>query len=132
MEFSETRTLRSETPWGELALQLRGGPRGGAALILDGAFLMDSDAAESERRLARRGLEVWAATSGGAASAEQGRHSAPCRVLVAGLGLGLTLRALLADPRVGRVEVVELLAPLVAWNRGALAGLNASKHANDD
>lgn len=44
------------------------------------------------------------------------------RVLVAGLGMGFTLRAVL--DRVGiqaRVSVVELLADVVRWNRGPLA-----------
>jgi hypothetical protein len=46
------------------------------------------------------------------------------RVLVAGLGLGITLKALLESPAVGAVDVVEILPPVVAWNRGPLAILN--------
>src|ERR671933_67699 len=39
------------------------------------------------------------------------------RVVVRGLGLGYTTSTLLADPRVSRVDVVELHAPLVEWLR---------------
>jgi len=96
-------------------LQLRRDPPG-ASLILAGAFLMDSDLAASERELARRGLD--------ALQAVRGARGAQCVVLVAGLGLGLTLRELLTLPGVGRVDVVEIFGPLVAWNRGPLAALN--------
>jgi spermidine synthase len=41
-------------------------------------------------------------------------------VLVAGLGLGFTLRAVLADPRVEQVTVVELEPALVEWLRSGL------------
>jgi spermidine synthase len=49
-----------------------------------------------------------------------GRHPAPGRVLVGGLGLGYTLAALLADPRVARVDVVEIEPLLVKWLRAGL------------
>ncbi|MCK4412267.1 MAG: hypothetical protein KAY32_01860 [Candidatus Eisenbacteria sp.] len=126
MEPFETRSLRAQTPWGELALQLRSAPHPGAALILDGAFLMDSDAAESERRLAQRGLAVWEGRRAHQGpDVQEGSRSQPgCRVMVAGLGLGLTLRALLAQPGVARVDVVELFPQVVAWNRRELAELN--------
>jgi spermidine synthase len=130
MEPQETRTLRAETPHGELALQLRGGARPGAALILDGAFLMDSDAAESERQLARRGLAAWKARRTGAPRISRGPAEAGCRVLVAGLGLGLSLRALLAEPGVARVTVVECFPEVVAWNRRELAVLNGGALAD--
>jgi spermidine synthase len=48
------------------------------------------------------------------------------RVLVGGLGMGFTLRALLDElPREARVVVAELLSPVVRWNRrrfGHLSG----------
>jgi spermidine synthase len=50
--------------------------------------------------------------------------SAARAVLVGGLGMGFTLRALLDRlPRDAKVVVVELVSALVAWNRGPLAHL---------
>ncbi len=44
------------------------------------------------------------------------------RVLVGGLGMGFTLRAVLDElGPTARVDLVELLAPVVEWNRGPLA-----------
>nr|WP_246211147.1 hypothetical protein [Phytoactinopolyspora alkaliphila] len=48
------------------------------------------------------------------------RHGSPRRILVGGLGLGFTLAALLADPRVERVDTVELEPLLVEWLRAGL------------
>ena len=52
-------------------------------------------------------------------------------MLVGGLGLGLTARAVLADPRVRHVDVVELAPPLVGWARAGLvaelAGLEGER-----
>jgi spermidine synthase len=41
-------------------------------------------------------------------------------VLVGGLGLGYTARAVLEDARVGRLTVVEALAEVIEWHRRAL------------
>jgi spermidine synthase len=47
------------------------------------------------------------------------------RILIGGLGMGFTLRAALdASPPDARIEVVELLPEIVAWNQGPLASLN--------
>jgi spermidine synthase len=46
------------------------------------------------------------------------------RVLIGGLGMGFTLRAALdVLPPAGEVIVAELLADIIAWNRGVLAPL---------
>jgi spermidine synthase len=78
-------------------------------LVSNGVFLMDSGNASTERALARTALD---SVSGGAPS---GWH-----VVVGGLGLGFTAAALLEDPRVGRVTVVEIEPALVAWVREGL------------
>ncbi len=53
-----------------------------------------------------------------------GGVAAPRTVLVGGLGLGVTLRAVLDRlPADARAVVVELVPALVAWNRGPLADL---------
>lgn len=101
---------RASDEHGEIALAMRGDV---TELIVDGVFTMDTVDTATERALARLALDRLPGDS--------------LRVLVGGLGLGFTVRALLDDPRVARVEVVELHAPLVAWARAGtvppLAGL---------
>ncbi|HEY6798154.1 MAG TPA: hypothetical protein VI248_26040 [Kineosporiaceae bacterium] len=75
-------------------------------LIVDGVFAMDTAHTSSERALASLAL-----------SRLRGRG---LRVLVGGLGLGFTTATLLADSRVGRVEVIELHAAIVDWIRRGL------------
>ncbi len=109
---------RANTPWGELVLRIRPGRPPSAALMLSGVFLMDSESGVSEQALAQRGL----------AALRQARGEAPAprtvRVLAGGLGLGITLRAILDEPAVGFVQVVELFPELVTWNRQHLAFLH--------
>jgi spermidine synthase len=93
---------RAATPHGEVALRRRGAV---LELVVDGTFAMDTVDTSTEVALAQRAL---------------GGHGDPARVLVGGLGLGMTARAVLADPRVRHVDVVELAAPLVEWARGGL------------
>ncbi len=79
-------------------------------LIVNGTFLMDTAETSTERLLADVLLE---------------RHPAPRRVLVGGLGLGFTTAALLADPRVEHVDVVEIEPLLVGWLRdGVVPGVD--------
>ena len=70
-------------------------------VTLDHGFLMSSYHTESERRLAELALEM--------------HEGKALSVLVGGLGLGYTAQAALASNRVARVEVVELLEPVIAW-----------------
>lgn len=79
---------------------------------LNGQPLMHSAGAASEVQLGLLAVE------------HLGDVAAP-RVLVGGLGLGFTLRAVLdgAGPT-ARVDVVELLPEVVEWNRRHLGGLN--------
>lgn len=73
--------------------------------------LMNSRAQRSEMALGALGCRGLAA------------HPAP-RVLVGGLGMGITLRAVLdALPESATVVVAELSPPIVAWCRGPLAEL---------
>lgn len=107
----EPYVFRKKTPRGELVLRIEHGRETRAALLLDGMILMDSDLTASEIALARRGIETVAG-------------SRTLRVLLAGLGLGITLRELLLSPRVERVDVVEIFPQVVSWNRGPLSGMN--------
>ena len=95
---------------GELVLRSRpGAGRGGTdvyELIVDGVFAMDTVEVSTELRLASETLRRLAGTG--------------WRVVVGGLGLGFTLRELLADQRVATVEVVELEPALIDWVRAGL------------
>src|SRR5262245_54237434 len=74
---------------------------------------MSSRARGSEEELARLAL------------AKLGAREAP-RVLVGGLGMGFTLRAVLdalAHRPAARVEIAEVFPAVVSWNRGELADL---------
>jgi spermidine synthase len=75
-------------------------------IIANGVFLMDTRGGASERLL------VTAAAD---------RMPSPGRLLVGGLGVGLSLAAALAHPAVGAVHVVEREAAVIRWNRGPLA-----------
>lgn len=92
--------LRAESPRGDVLLRKR--PDGSLELRVNGVFVMDSAESGSEQALAAAAL---------------GAVTVPRRVLVGGLGLGATLRALLTDPRVAEVVVVELEPALVGWLR---------------
>jgi spermidine synthase len=93
---------REQTPSGEVALRRRGTV---LELVVDGAFAMDTVDTSTEVVLATEALR---------------RHPDPARVLVGGLGLGFTTRAVLEDRRVRHVDVVELAEPLVRWARRGL------------
>jgi spermidine synthase len=99
---------RASDEHGEIALARRGDV---TELIVDGAFAMDTVHTATERALATIALDRLRTGED---------DKARLRVLVGGLGLGFTVRALLDDPRVARVDVVELHAPLVAWARDGL------------
>jgi spermidine synthase len=98
-----------DTPEGTLELRQRG--EGDYLILLDGSVLMNSRAHRSEMllgRLACRELQL-------------------CRkpqVLIGGLGMGFTLRAVLDNlPEAGRVVVAELNKVVLDWCQGPLAAL---------
>lgn len=107
---------RTVTPRGEIQLQRRG--EGVYEFILNGVFLMASYNAPSSRALAELAL----------ARVPEGRRN--LGVLVGGLGMGFTLAAALADPRVARVDVVEIEPVLVIWHYKYLSHL--AGHPLDD
>lgn len=99
----DTTLARAETPRGELVLRRRyDGAREVLELRANGVFVMDTAETGSERALAEHALT---------------RAARPHRVVVGGLGLGFTLEAVLEDPRVAQVTVVEIEPPLVGWLR---------------
>jgi spermidine synthase len=94
---------RAHDERGELALARRGDV---LELVVDGVFAMDSAHTTTERALATLALER--VTGDG------------LRVVVGGLGLGVTARTVLDETRVAHLDVVELHAALVAWARDGL------------
>lgn len=95
---------RADGVLGEVVLRRRGaGPDVVHELVVNGTFLMDTVDVSTERLLAQAALDAV--------------DGAALRVLVGGLGLGFTAAALLADPRVARVTVVEIEPLLVRWLR---------------
>ncbi len=105
---------RREGPYGEVVLR-----RHGALLqiIANGCFLMDTSDGRSERLLVSAALgELPGPPAGPAAPA----------VLIGGLGVGFSLAEAAAEPRWGRITVVERERAIVDWHRaGPLAGLTA-------
>jgi spermidine synthase len=98
---------RHDGPRGELVLRRRGDT---LEIISNGVFLMDSRDGRSERLLVRAALD---------------RVAKPRHVLIAGLGVGFSLREALADQRVGHVVVAEVEPAIVAWHRSHLAAVSA-------
>ncbi|MFE9170497.1 spermidine synthase [Streptomyces kebangsaanensis] len=101
---------RRKGPYGEVVLR-----RHGALLqiIANGCFLMDTSDGRSERLL------VDAALTALDARPEPG-------VLIGGLGVGFSLVHAAANPRWGRITVVEREPAIVGWHRdGPLAELTA-------
>lgn len=79
---------------------------GALELRVNGVFVMDDVESSSERALARTVIDLGAR-----------------EVLVGGLGLGYTLRALLESPQVSHVIVAELHPEIVGWMRdGTIPG----------
>lgn len=79
-------------------------------MLCDGELVVASAARRSEQALAELGL------------APLGRDD--MTVLLAGLGMGYTLRALLDLPGVERVDVIEVSEAVVDWNRRYLGALS--------
>jgi spermidine synthase len=104
-----------ETRMGLLSLRRRHEPVTGGDVFevkLGDEYLMSSLFTVAEEELARLGLAACA-THGAA----DGR---PLEVVVGGLGLGYTVRAVLEHPQVGRATVIDALADVIAWHRADL------------
>ncbi|MFJ5231996.1 spermidine synthase [Kitasatospora sp. NPDC088391] len=105
---------RRQGPYGEVALRRRGGHY---EIIANGCFLMDTADGRSERLLVDAALDALAA---------DGRPVDRPSVLIGGLGVGFSLAHAAADPRWGRITVVEREAAIIDWHRtGPLAAFSA-------
>jgi spermidine synthase len=107
-EFEELDYRR--TPLGEISLRRRAEPRLGGKILyevkLGEEFLMSSLFTVAEVQLARLGL----------AALEGNRLD----IVVGGLGLGHTALAVLDDPSVRSLTVIEVMEPVIAWHRTGL------------
>ena len=109
--FEELASTR--TPMGEISLRRRLEPSRNIEVYevkLDDEFLMSSLFTVAEVELARLGLAAL-------------RDEDPAEgldVLVGGLGLGYTARAVLDDPRVASLTVIEALDEVIDWHRQGL------------
>ncbi|MFF4382058.1 spermidine synthase [Kitasatospora sp. NPDC001547] len=111
---------RREGPYGEVVLRQRGRD---FEIIANGCFLMDTADGRSERLLIQAALDELDRTGGGAA--RDGRVERPS-VLIGGLGVGFSLAYAAAEPRWGRIAVVERETAIIDWHRtgplGAFSG----------
>jgi spermidine synthase len=101
---------RANVPGGELTLSRRGDE---LSIRVRGVDLMSSRNHESEDELGR--LTAGLANNG--------------LILVGGLGLGFTLRAVL-DHSASKIDVAELVPAVVQWNRTHAAALNGNAVAD--
>jgi spermidine synthase len=102
-----------ETPIGEISLRRRVDPRLNTEVYevkINDEYLMSSLFTVAEIELARLGLAALPDPAPGAAF----------NVVVGGLGLGYTARAVLEDPRVGAMLVVDALAEVISWHEREL------------
>lgn len=102
-----------KTPFGEISLRRRAEPRLHGKIVyevkLGDEFLMSSLFTTSEIQLARLGL---AALEGSGLD-----------VVVGGLGLGYTAAAVLENPAVASLTVIEVMEPVIDWHRRGLVAL---------
>ncbi|MFF0392177.1 spermidine synthase [Kitasatospora sp. NPDC004615] len=97
---------RRDGPYGEVALRRRGGHY---EIIANGCFLMDTADGRSERLLIQAALDSVGAGSG-------------LSVLIGGLGVGFSLAYAAAEPRWGRIAVVEREGAIIDWHRSGPLG----------
>ncbi|MGW6912348.1 spermidine synthase [Kitasatospora sp. NPDC054939] len=110
--FDAVVTLdRREGPYGEVVLRRRGEH---FEIIANGCFLMDTADGRSERLLVQAALD--------ALGAEVERPS----VLIGGLGVGFSLAYATAEPRWGRIAVVEREGAIIEWHRTGPLGAHSA------
>jgi spermidine synthase len=108
-----------QTPMGEISLRRRREPTLDVDVFevrLGEEFLMSSLFTAAEVALADLGLAQ--------------AHGGSLDVVVGGLGLGYTARAVLADPRVRSLAVVEALGEVVGWHERGLLPVSAELTAD--
>ena len=110
------------TPLGDISLRRRSEPRLNHVIVyevkLDDEFLMSSLFTESEIQLARLGLAALKSHP------DHGEDSEPrFDIVVGGLGLGYTTHAVLEDPAVRSLQVIDIMQPVIGWHQQGLVPL---------
>ncbi|MEU9075686.1 spermidine synthase [Kitasatospora sp. NPDC004745] len=113
---------RREGPFGEVVLRRRGRH---FEIIANGCFLMDTADGRSERLLIQAALDELDRTADGATA---GRPS----VLIGGLGVGFSLAHAAAEPRWGRIAVVERENAVIDWHRSGPLGAFSAGALQDE
>ncbi len=120
MTFDFEELDYQKTPLGEISLRRRADPRLEGEILyevkLGDEFLMSSRFTSAEVQLARLGLD---ALDGGELD-----------IVVGGLGLGYTAAAVLEDPTVRSLMVVEVMEPVIDWHRRGLVPLGPALSAD--
>lgn len=102
-----------QTPLGEISLRRRAEPRLDGKILyevkLNEDFLMSSLFTEAEVQLSRLGLAALPA--------------ADWDIVVGGLGLGYTAVAVLENPSVRSLTVIDVMEPVIDWHRRGLVPL---------
>ena len=111
------RLAEASSPRGEVVL-LRREDDGALELRVNGVFVMDTANTGTERLLASATLDAVLA------------DDAAARVVIGGLGLGFTLREVVADRRVASVHVVEIEPAVVEWHRAGMIAETAEAFAD--
>lgn len=106
-----------KTPLGDISLRCRSEPMLNGAVLyevrLGEEFLMSSLFTDAEIQLARLGLAALAGTG----------HDHDLDIVVGGLGLGYTAVAVLQDPSVRSLMVIEVMEAVIDWHRRGLVPL---------
>ena len=106
-----------KTPLGDISLRRRSEPRLNGEILfevkLNDDFLMSSLFTEAEIQLSRLGL----------AALKDNNHINDLDIVVGGLGLGYTAVAVLEDPSVKSLRVIDVMAPVIDWHQRGLVPL---------
>ena len=106
-----------KTPLGDISLRRRSEPRLDGKILyevkLNDDFLMSSLFTEAEIQLARLGL----------AALKDNNHKQNLDIIVGGLGLGYTAVAVLEEPSVRSLRVIDVMAPVIDWHQRSLVPL---------
>jgi len=104
-----------QTPLGDISLRRRSEPRLDGQILyevkLGEEFLMSSLFTDAEVQLARLGLAELSGSK--------------LDIVVGGLGLGYTAVAVLENPSVRSLNVIEIMAPVIDWHRRGLVPLGS-------